>query len=63
MIGSLNLIGNPVGLIKNIGKGMTDLINMPKEGFVKGPLEGGIGVIKGAGSLVQKTISGTFNSL
>jgi vacuolar protein sorting-associated protein 13A/C len=32
------------------------------EGFVKGPIEGGYGVIKGTASLVQHTISGVFIS-
>jgi len=35
----------------------------PKEGFVKGPLEGGLGVIKGAGSLVKNTLAGALNSM
>lgn len=30
---------------------------------MKGPLEGSLGVIKGAGSLVKNTISGAFNSV
>jgi vacuolar protein sorting-associated protein 13A/C len=36
---------------------------MPKEGFIKGPLEGGIGIVKGAHSLVKNTVSGTFGTV
>ena len=36
---------------------------MPAEGFVKGPLEGGVGLAMGAKSLVSNTIKGTFNSV
>ncbi len=32
-------------------------------GFVKGPLEGGMGIVKGAGSLIKHTVGGAFNSV
>lgn len=63
ILGSVNIIGNPIGLFKNIGTGVTDLIEMPRDGFVKGPIEGGVGVVLGAGSLLKKTVSGTFGSV
>lgn len=63
LMGSIDLIGNPVGLFSNIGQGMQDLIQKPAEGFVKGPLEGGLGIVQGVGSLFSKTVSGTFNTL
>ncbi|KAL4462680.1 hypothetical protein ABPG74_000510 [Tetrahymena malaccensis] len=61
--GSLNIIGNPVGLFHNISTGVTDLFNKPKEGFVRGPLEGGLGIVEGASSLVKNTMAGAFNSV
>ena len=63
LLGSLSVLGNPVGLFNNITTGMKDLIDKPKEGFTKGPLEGGYGIVKGAGSLVGHTIAGAFNSI
>lgn len=63
MLGSLNIIGNPVGLFHNISNGVTDLFEKPLEGFVQGPLEGGLGIVKGAGSLLKNTMAGTFNSV
>lgn len=41
---------------------MYDLFDKPIEGFIKGPIEGGIGITKGVGSLVKNTVSGTSNS-
>lgn len=63
VFGSLNIIGNPVGLFRNISTGVTDLITKPAEGFVKGPLEGGLGIMKGATSLIKNTMKGAFNSV
>jgi vacuolar protein sorting-associated protein 13A/C len=62
-MGSIDLIGNPVALFSNIGRGMQDLIQKPKEGFIKGPLEGGLGIVKGAGSLLGRTVSSTCSAL
>lgn len=39
------------------------MIERPIEGFTKGPLEGGMGVLTGATSLVSHTVSGVFNSV
>ncbi|CAK68476.1 unnamed protein product (macronuclear) [Paramecium tetraurelia] len=63
ILGSLAVIGNPTKLLKNFVSGMQDLIERPIEGFTKGPLEGGMGVLKGATSLVSHTVSGVFNSV
>ena len=59
----MEFIGNPVGLFSNIGTGIKDLYKKPKEGFVKGPLEGGLGILKGAGSLLKNTLSGSLNTV
>lgn len=50
LVGSIEIIGNPVGLVKHLAKGAYDLFDKPIEGFIKGPIEGGIGIAKGAGS-------------
>lgn len=63
ILASVNIIGNPASLIKNIGIGFEDLKNMPMDGFIKGPLEGGVGMVLGAGSLIKNTVSGTFGSV
>ncbi|EGR27232.1 PH domain protein [Ichthyophthirius multifiliis] len=54
---------NPLGLAKSLYIGFSDLLNYPLEGFVKGPIEGTIGLTKGAFSLLKNTISGSLNSM
>lgn len=63
VVGSIDILGNPFGLMKHLAVGVFDLIDKPIEGFVKGPLEGGFGIAKGAGSFLKNTVAGTFNSV
>ncbi len=63
VFGSLNIIGNPVGLLKNISKGVKDLVEKPIGGLVHGPLEVGKGLFLGARSLAKNTIAGGLNSI
>ena len=63
VIGSINIIGNPIGLYNYIKSGFIELIDRPKAGLVHGPLEAGLGAIIGAGCLLKQTFAGTFNSL
>lgn len=63
MLGHADFVGNPIGLFQNISTGVTDLIEKPLEGIVKGPLEGGKGLFQGAGSLAKNTFKGTFNTV
>lgn len=44
LVGSLNIIGNPMSLFRNISKGVRDMTEKPLEGIVQGPLEFGIGL-------------------
>lgn len=63
LLGSLDMIGNPLGLINNFKVGIKDAITKPMEGFVQGPLELGRGIVQGTNSLVSNTVGGTFNSI
>lgn len=63
VLGSINIIGNPVGLFKSLGRGLYDTVDIPMTGFVKGPIEGAFGIGKGAGSLIKHTVSGVFGSI
>ena len=63
ILGSIDILGNPVGLFNNISTGVDALFEKPMHGFNQGPLEGGVGIVLGAGSLLKNTVSGTFNSL
>lgn len=63
IIGSINIIGNPLGLIRSIGSGVVDLIEKPVEGAQRGPLGLGIGILEGGSSFIKKTLTGTLNSV
>ena len=63
VFGSLNIIGNPMGLLRNISTGFQDLATKPAKGFVHGPAEFGLGILEGTGSLVAHSVGGAFNSL
>ena len=61
-IGASNLLGNPMNFVNALGTGVQDFFYQPQQGFIKGPLQGGIGIIKGTGSLVKNTFIGTIGS-
>lgn len=63
IIGSSDLIGNPIGLVDKLGSGVFEFFNEPRKGLLKGPAEfvGGMGA--GVTSLVTNVVSGSFNSV
>lgn len=64
LLGSVEILGNPVGLFNHFSTGVWDLFEKPMEGFIaKGPLEGGKGLITGVSSFMRNTLTGTFNSV
>lgn len=63
VFGSLNIIGNPMSLFKNISTGIRDLKDKPAQGFVNGPAEFGLGIAEGTRSLIAHSVGGAFNSL
>ena len=65
ILGSLDIIGNPVNLINNITEGVYDFVLEPGQGMKqknKG-LGLGEGIAKGVGSLVSGVVGGVFDSL
>lgn len=63
IIFSSNIIGNPVKFFDRISNGVSDLIDKPAQGFLEGPIEGGVGIVAGVGSLATQTLGATFQSL
>lgn len=63
ILGSSDMIGNPVGFIEKLGDGVFEFVNEPRKGLIKGPKEfvGGIG--KGVTSLVTGVFSAGFGSV
>ncbi len=45
-----------------VAEGAWEVVNQPTEGFIKGPIEGTIGIGKGGVFFARNVIAGTFNS-
>lgn len=62
LIGSSDMLGNPVGFVNKLGSGVFEFFSEPTKGLIKGPKEfvGGIG--KGVTSLVTGVVSAGFDS-
>mmetsp|Transcript_23040 Transcript_23040/g.22420 ORF Transcript_23040/g.22420 Transcript_23040/m.22420 type:complete len:459 (-) Transcript_23040:29-1405(-) len=63
LLGSSDLIGNPLGLVDKLGTGVFEFFSEPKKGLLKGPEEfvGGMG--RGVKSLVTNVVSGSFECI
>jgi vacuolar protein sorting-associated protein 13A/C len=59
---SIDILGNPIGLLENIAGGVKDFFYLPIQGFVKGPIYFIQGGAKGTKSLISHTIGGAFDS-
>ncbi|XP_064651739.1 intermembrane lipid transfer protein VPS13B-like isoform X2 [Lineus longissimus] len=63
VVGSLEILGNPTGLVRNIGSGVADLFRMPLEGITKGPGSFLSGITHGFSSLLWHTSTGALTSV
>lgn len=61
IVGNLDIIGSPVFFVSNIAGGFKEVYQKPREGFIKGPLEGFVGIGKGGWTLIQVTTTSTIN--
>ena len=61
ILGSTDLIGNPIKLAENIGEGFNFLLNEPRKAFLLGPMNFGLGVAKGVGGLISGVVGGAFD--
>lgn len=64
VVGSADFIGNPVGLFNNISAGVQDVFYEPYQGILvgEGISELGVGLAKGAKSLIKKTVFSVSDS-
>ena len=63
IFGSIDIIGNPLGLIEKLGVGVYEFISEPAKGLIRGPKSFARGVGKGVKSLVSGVIGGGFGSI
>ena len=61
IIGSLDLIGNPIGFVHKIGTGFIEFFNEPRKAFLQGPSHFPQGIEKGVTSLVTNVVGGGFD--
>ena len=67
LIGSLSAVGNPLGLMRNLGDGVSDFVNEPVRGFKQGieEMNPGLfaeGLARGTESLARHTVGGFADS-
>ncbi|KAG0682611.1 hypothetical protein C6P40_000285 [Pichia californica] len=65
VLGSADLLGNPVGLFNNISSGVMDMFYEPYQGYIMTdrPQELGIGLAKGSISFMKKSVFGVSDSV
>ncbi|KAK6186959.1 hypothetical protein SNE40_006214 [Patella caerulea] len=63
VIGSLEILGNPTGLVRSVGIGVADLFRMPYAGLTRGPGAFVSGVSNGMGSLLRNVSAGMITSV
>ena len=60
VLGSLEILGNPAGLLRNVRSGLTDSFMLPYEGLTRGPAAFVAGVTSGTSSLLKHLSAGWF---
>ncbi|XP_038051923.1 vacuolar protein sorting-associated protein 13B-like [Patiria miniata] len=63
VLGSLEILGNPAGLLRNVRSGLTDSVMLPYEGLTRGPAAFVAGVTSGTSSLLRHLSAGTLTSV
>jgi hypothetical protein len=63
IIGSLEVIGNPVGLFNDISTGVKDFFYEPAMAITQSPEQFSKSLAKGSKSLISKSLHGTFNTV
>ena len=63
ILGCMDMLGNPIGLVNKVGTGFIEFFNEPRKGFAHGPIGVGEGIVKGVGSLVQNVVGGSFEAI
>ncbi|KAL1915167.1 uncharacterized protein VTP21DRAFT_7648 [Calcarisporiella thermophila] len=65
IIGSADLLGNPVGLFNNVSSGVAAMFYEPYQGFIMTdrPQDLGIGLAKGTANFFKKTVYGLSDSV
>ena len=63
VFGSIDILGNPLDFLKNLGTGVFEFITEPAKGLIKSPKSFVKGLNKGLKSLMSGVVGGTFDSI
>jgi vacuolar protein sorting-associated protein 13B len=63
VVGSLELLGNPAGLIRNFSQGLADFFFLPYDGLTRGPGAFVSGMSQGVSSFVRHVSTGALTSV
>ena len=63
VLGSLELLGNPAGLIRNFSQGLADFFYLPYDGLTRGPSAFVRGMSRGTSSLLRHFSTGAIMSV
>ncbi|KAI8884432.1 hypothetical protein K501DRAFT_332624 [Backusella circina FSU 941] len=65
VLGSIDILGNPVGLFNTLSSGFGELFYEPYQGFIMSdrPQDLGIGIAKGVGGFMKKSVFGVTDSM
>lgn len=63
ILGSLEIIGNPTGLIHSVGRGLSDFVYLPYQGLTRGPTAFVSGISHGFSSFLKHLSTGTLTSI
>ncbi|XP_068695500.1 intermembrane lipid transfer protein VPS13B-like isoform X2 [Montipora foliosa] len=63
VLGSLELLGNPAGLVRSFGQGVADFFYLPYDGLTRGPGAFVSGMSRGMSSFVKHLSTGTLTSI
>jgi len=63
IVGHADVLGNPLGILNNLGEGVADLFYEPCKAVMESPRSAGRGLAKGVKSFFSKTIYATFGTV
>lgn len=63
IVGHADVLGNPLGILNNLGEGVADLFYEPCKAVMENPRSAGRGLAKGVKSFFSKTIYATFGTV
>ena len=63
MLGSLEILANPTGLIRSVGQGVADFFSLPYDGLTRGPSAFVSGIGSGIGSFFRHASIGALTSI